>query len=192
MPTTPIRRVRVRVTGVGGSPYYLNGYFTADTGTTAQCQNAWMKFLFGGPGPTVGALPTSATATVESEVPVIDPATGQPISVETSPGFSWGGSSTDNLLPTANQFLVRWRTGNFENGREVRGRTNIPCPTEATSTPAGRVEPSIVTAYNSRAFNLIDDANTVFVVWSKKNGLWWAARSGSTWDQFAVLRSRRD
>lgn len=180
------------MTGVAGSPYYINGYFTADTGTTKQVQDAWMKFLFAGPGPTVGRLPLNASATVESEVQVIDPTTGQPIATEVSPGYTWTGINNDPLLPPANQFLVRWRTGNYEGGREVRGRTNIPCPSELTSTPKGAVEPSIVTAYNSSAFDLINDANTVFVIWSKKNGLWWAASSASTWDKFAVLRSRRD
>lgn len=180
------------MTGVAGSPWYLNGYFTADTGTTKQVQDAWMKFLFAGPGPSVSTLPVGATATIDTDVPVVDPTNGQIVSVESSTGYSWTGSNTEQRLPPTAQALVRWRTGNFEGGREVRGRTNIPGGTESWNSASGTVETTISNLINGRAVDLINDANTVFVVWSKKNGLWWAAQSGSCWSQWAVLRSRRD
>lgn len=192
MPTSPIRRVRSIVTGVAGSPYYVTGYFTADTGTATQCITAWHTFITGVASGPAGGFPVGSSVRTDAEVQVVDPVTGNVVATEIGGTILSTGSSASPLLPKANQFLIRWRTGNFVGGREVRGKTFLPLPSETASTDAGLVEAATLVALSGRAGQLISNADTVFVVWSRKNGLWWAASNGSCWEQFAILRSRRD
>lgn len=188
MPTTPIRRVRTTVTGVAGSPYYINGYFDAGTGTTAQCITAWHRFVLD----QASAQPNGAVIRTEAEVPVINPVTGEVIQVETSPALEDSGTNTNSLAPPSTQLLVRWRTGQFIGAREVRGRTNLPMMFSANVDSKGDPVAALRTSALLRANTLIADANTVNVVWSKTKGVWFPVLTTNVWTKFAVLRSRRD
>jgi len=46
--------------------------------------------------------------------------------------------------------------------------------------------------WNAAASALIADATSLFVVWSKTHGVEQVVTAGGAWNQFAVLRSRRD
>lgn len=106
-----------------------------------------------------------------------------------------GGISTP-VLPPSNQGLIRLTTGNVENGRLVRGRIFIPGPCEINSTLAGAPEASYITGANAAAQLLVDDASAAWVVWhrpvSGSGGSMNGVTSVSTWNKWAVLRSRRD
>lgn len=188
MPTGTLRRVRTIVTGVAGSPYYLVGYFSAESGTAQDCVDAWSDFVI---GPAVNGK-LGSTWTTEGEVELVNPVTGDTIGLEDAVGIDVLGTTDYDLLPTSNQALVRWRTGNYVAGREVRGRTNLPLQSVGSIDDAGNLNSTVINGYRTRAATLIDDPATVHVIWSKKNGLWWATQTASVWEKLSVLRSRRD
>lgn len=192
MPTTPMYRVETTITGVAGSPYYIVGYFDSEAGSPDAAIGAWHTFITGSTTGTAAGFPTDATIRTSNLVPVIDPVDGGTLSVAIGDVISQAGANTGPRTPPATQMLMRWRTGVYANRREIRGRTNLPCVMEEASTAMGVVEPSVVTGLNGRAADLLADADAVHVVWSKKNGVWADTTAGGLWDQFSVLRSRRD
>nr|CRY97453.1 hypothetical protein [uncultured prokaryote] len=188
MATTSMYRVVLTVTGVAGSPYYMTGYFDASVGTSQDAAEAWFNMCTVAPT----ARKMGSAWSTGSTVDIVDPVTGNTIGTEAITPAQNTGSSTADILPSMTQTLVRWRTGEYIGGREIRGRTNIPLPNEASNTSQGLPDPTLVGDTNVRAATLIADADSTHVVYSPKNGLWFATLVGSTWDQWAVLRSRRD
>jgi hypothetical protein len=69
----------------------------------------------------------------DGEVLQVDPATNQITEVHLTAGWDRDGTAAGETLPWASQGLVRWRTGVYVAGRELRGRTFIPGWTEASS-----------------------------------------------------------
>lgn len=185
-------RVQTVVSGVAGSPYYLNGFFDALNTEPQDAIDAWHTFVTAGGGGTVNSYPTGAVITTSGTLDLIDPTDGGIVGQQFGATETSLGGAQGQFLPAANQVLVHWRTGIYVNRRELRGRTNIPCISEAGSTNSGQVEPSVITAYNALGNALISNPDCVFIVWSKKNGEWREVFAAQTWDQFAVLRSRRD
>ena len=77
------------------------------------------------------------------------------------------------------------------SGRILRGHTYIPGPTEGNNTdgkPSGAYKSAIAAAFTD--FLAVPD--TFPLVWSRTHGTVGPVLSGSCWDQWAVLRSRRD
>lgn len=192
MGTSTMRRVQCTVTGVAGSPYYIVGYFDAASGTTGGVLNDWMSFVAGVTSGTSIAWPSGALVTGEGVVQLIDPTTGNPIGTEVTTSLTVTGTGTSQMMSPATQILTEWRTGNYINGREVRGRTNHPCVRASDATLTGNPNSGTLGGWNSAAAGLIGSSASNFVIWSKKNGQWFAASSGNTWTKFSVLRSRRD
>jgi hypothetical protein len=184
-----LRKVTTVVTGVAGSPYYVSGYFLAATGTATNCIRGWHAFVTG----------DSATARISGSrwdtgplVDLIDSATGDLQDRETGTADGFTGLSTAATLPMANQYLVRWRTGQFAGGRELTGHTNIPIVLQSDSTDRGVLTPAAQTALTTRATSMINDVNTTFVIWSRKNGTAATVTTATVPTKFAILRSRRD
>lgn len=133
---------------------------------------------------------SSVTYQVLAEIELVDNTTGQVEGIETTDVYNGTGQlSTDPLPPTV-QGLVRWRTGVYDNGREIRGRTFLPGMCEGNSTD-GAPTSGTVGVFNTAAGNLVADANSELVVWSRK-GLFAPVVSGQAWVKWASLRSRRD
>lgn len=192
MAVTEMLRVRTVLTGVAGSPYYMTGYFDAQTGTPTQAITAWHTFISGGGGATSGGIPSGARVETLGEVQLVNPVNGDVTGAVVGTPAVTTGTGVGPFLPPANQLVVRWRTGIYESGREIRGKTFIPSRLESESTATGQVETAATTAFNSLASALIANALVDLVVWSRKYGQWALVSSGSTWNQFGVLRSRRD
>jgi hypothetical protein len=129
-------------------------------------------------------------ATVDTEVDIINPSTGQLTGALTVTSTLITGGSADNPLPNATAGLVRWRTGSFSGGRELRGRTFIPGITEASNDANGNPSSTMLSAINAGSLALI--TNSALAVWSPTYGSVAPATSTSMWTEFAVLRSRRD
>jgi hypothetical protein len=93
----------------------------------------------------------------------------------------------------ATQGLIRWRTGVFIAGRELRGRTFIPGATESRSAN-GRPDSTYITTAETAAQDLLDNAalGAALVVYSVTHRQVELVQSRSVWGQWAVLRSRRD
>lgn len=185
-------RVRTLITGVGGSPYYLTGYFEAPGGDPNDYAEAWHQFVGNGITGQTASYPISATLTTEANLQVVDPVSGDVQGFLESEQIVTSGSSTSPMLPPSNQYLVRFTTGVYIDGRQVRGRTYIPCPSLAGATAQGTVSAGDRIALTDRGQALIDDPDSNFVIWSKKNQRWHSAVNADCWSQYAVLRSRRD
>jgi hypothetical protein len=142
---------------------------------------------------------------IEAEVPVLEAENGEIQSVFTTTGGSVDPTSADAALPWATQGLVRLATSGFVDGRRVRGRINIPGLGEASSDN-GAPNVSIRTSLQASVDALISDTAQTLAVWSRPRpeedppnpdkparlGAPFVVTSGSVWDKWAQLRSRRD
>lgn len=179
-------RVRVNFSGISGSPYVATHYFEILGGTAQQAATAVGTFW----GAVDNVLSNNLQWDLDTAVYSIDAATGQPFDVvQVTPASGTGGVAGDILSP-ASQGLISWRTGVFTNGRELRGRTFLPAIPEAQST--GAPIAGFITAVSTAAGAFIADANSDLQVYSRKHGVHASAVGGGVWNEWAVLRSRRD
>ena len=189
MPTTTIARVRTVFTGLAGTPGMSNFYFDADTSSAASYQpfvaDFWDNISF--------MYKTGLVVTTLGQVDVIDPTTGQIVGYGTGSDIVTGGSDGGDELPPATNGLIRIHTGVFHSGRELQGKCFVPYPTENANTagvPLSTYRSTITDACTT--LNDISHANGAWCVWSRTNGLFELVSTVSVWQQWAVLRSRRD
>lgn len=189
-------RVQTSFTGAPVTGGGLNTlYFEAGGGlTAADAHDAVVDFWT----LCAGAIDSELAMTVLGEIAVIDEATGTLTGVESATPVVVAGGASGDALPLATQGLIRWRTGEFVNGREVRGRTFVPGPVEVLST-GGRPESSYVGGLNTAAAGLIAETTAALLIWHRPGpnavlepGSSHPVLTGSTWSEWAVLRSRRD
>jgi hypothetical protein len=184
---TPMHKVVQVMTGVAGSPYYVTGYFDSAVGTAQQAADAWRNFLSAGVSTYAAPLILSPI----TDVPLVDPATGDVTTIATVSVAGVTMTGAGDPLPPATSLLVRWRTGQYLDGREIRGRTNIPRLTETDNT-AGVPSATTISTWAARIATMLALSTAHHVVWSKKNGAWATTVTGPVWNQWASLRSRRD
>lgn len=180
-------RVNIVSTGVAGSPYYTTMHFLASAGTASQAATDMAGFW----AVVDGYMDSSLTWDLDTEVEVIDSATGNITSVESVSPASGTGGATGDLLPPATQGLVRWRTGFFVGGREIRGKTFLPAMSEINSAE-GQPATAMITGVENAATALVGSPVAQLVIYSRKNNAYAPVTSSSMWAQWAVLRSRRD
>lgn len=184
----PMYRVRTVFTGVAGTPYYSNLYFAQEGGTVAQARAAVNAFWEA----NKALITQNLKWIIENEVPVIDEVLGEVLSVESDvTSYQSQGTRTETPIPYSNQVLARLRTGAFAGGREIRGRIFIPGFTQISQDSDGVVV-SAAAGIQTNLNALIASANAQLVVWAKSKGSYAVVNSGSVWNKFAVLRSRRD
>lgn len=182
-----LNRVRVVWTGVAGSPAYTNLYSLSGAvtpGAAVTYTDNLMNVL-------KGWVNTSVTITTEGDVAQVDSATDQIVGVSTVSPMTRTGSGTGSAFPPANQILVRWLTGSFAGGRQIRGRMYIPYLTTGAATGSG-VNPAAITSINGGVSSYLTAMGPAAVVYSRKNHSSPAISSFSVWNQFGVMRSRRD
>jgi hypothetical protein len=180
-------RVRVIWSGSGGTPFLSTHYFSGGAQSDADDAVTAVGTFWGA---VDGLIDSSISWATDAEVVEIAAGTGAPQgSFATTPATGTGAvSGTAN--PWASQGLIRWRTGVFIGGREVRGRTFVPGMTQVSGSD-GVPAAATITTLNNAAAALIADANSVLLIWSKTHGVEHAVTSGSAWNQFAILRGRR-
>jgi hypothetical protein len=183
-------RVTTRFIGPPGSPYWSTHYFGGGTQPEADAAAAAVRTFWAG---LVSGLRTDMLATIEPEVEQVDPVGGNVVAVYQTDVPSVDMTSTGDPLPMSTQLLVRWRTGVFVEGKEIRGRTFIPGYTENSST-AGRPIATTISGVLTLAQGLITDAAAAgeLVVYSPTYDQAAAVTATSVWTEWAVLRSRRD
>jgi hypothetical protein len=107
---------------------------------------------------------------------------------------SGGGANSGDVVPDASQILVRWNTSTIINSRFVRGRNFIPGASTA-AVDEGNLLAANILAISNGAAALIASANA-FGVWhrpvSGAGGDFSVATTASVWQEFAVLRQRRN
>ena len=184
-------RISTTFTGsIPGLPYFSQHYFGGDTGGEADAANAAIVAFWTA---AEDAFTSSLTWTVSTEAEFVDEVTGQVTGVETTAGGTGIGDAAGQILSPASQGLIRWRTGVFVGGKEIRGRTFIPGPTEDINE-IGVPSSGYFPVTNGAAAGLISGSSAAgnFGIWSRTHGQFAVAVTGSTWNQWAVLRSRRD
>lgn len=184
-----LNRVRIVTTGVAGSPAYMNLYSQQSLASPAAAHAAAAAFANGFKTQQV----STAVNTVEPDVAVIDTFNDNIIGVTSVPQVTYSGTGSASLLPPSNQGLVRWLTGSYAGGRQIRGRTFIPYLQAGAASGGGIPTAGFITAING-AVNAYLAAMPVgsAVVYSRKNTSGFPVTSFSVWTQFAVMRSRRD
>lgn len=187
-------RSTVVFTGLTGLPGYWN-FYTAGT-TDAHAIEV---------GDRIGAFLTvlgdvfqeELIWTLQADVSVVDPADGAITAIVSNGGDAGSGNEPGEPLPLSTQLLVRLRTDTLRNNRRVQGRFNLPGISSGVNDqgrPAAFVPVNLQPAVD--ALIAAGDADTRALVWSRPTptepGLQAQVIQGSVWDQWAVLRSRRD
>lgn len=136
----------------------------------------------------LGYVSNAQLAQVNTEVLVVNETTGQTTGVLPVTSQARTGTDAANALPNATMALFRWRTGLFLQGREVRGRTFWPGLTETSNDAQGNFSGAADLTADATAFIAASD----IAIWSPTRLLASTVTVGTCWDEFAVLRSRRD
>lgn len=182
-------RFTVQMTGLAGAPYYSTQYSDGSTSGEAQAgidalETFWTSID--------GYITNGLVITSVAEVDLVDPATG--LVTDTFPTTPWTITAGGNApLPKATQGLLRLRTSAFQAGRRIQGRIFIPAlanDAQLLGVPSSGFMDSLAAAGAALATDM--SAAGDLSVWSRKAGVAAAVSSVSVWNQFAVLRSRRD
>lgn len=182
--------LRTRVTfssALGGNKVSTMHWTVGDTQTVADAASTALQTFWNSmDGEMVGT-----TTAIDTEVDIVDPSTGlQTGTLSVAPWSLTSGGSGDPL-PPAVQGLVRWRTGQYINGKEVRGRTFIPNVPEVDNS-GGRWLSSVATTVQGHINTLVAESAANLAIYSKVNRVAYPVTGGSLWTDFAILRSRRD
>lgn len=136
-------------------------------------------------------MTNNVTMQVLDTVETVDETTGEVTALNETEGVTIVGENGEQNMALATQGLVRFRTGVYVGGREIRGRTFVPgCPISFNND--GVPSTAYVTELSNAADAIIGDAGSTLLVYSRTHGQAHAAASGSGWNKWAVLRSRRD
>lgn len=184
-----IREFHTRWDGVGGAPFWTTVRQTAvGVKTAQQFATAWGDFL----DRAKTSLANQLTATVLSEVTIIESTTGELVGTTNVTQRTIAGTDANDMLPRTSQLLIRWHTPLIIGGRRVRGRTFLPGLCEENNSDAGSPLPAIVTGFQGSLNTLITDWGGEAVVYSRTHLSGAAIDSASVWTEWASLRSRRD
>lgn len=180
-------RVQIVSTGVAGSPYYTTFHFIASAGTASQAAVDATGFW----GTVDQYMDSALTWDLDTAVETIDSNTGNVVAVTDVATATGTGGSVADMLPPSTQGLVRWRTGNYVGGREIRGKTFLPAMTEVNSTD-GEPIAATITGIENAALALWSSPNSQLCVYSRTYNAYAPVSAASMWARWAVLRSRRD
>lgn len=185
------------ITGAASSTLYFD-----DAGGTAQ-QAATAAMTWWAAAKVV--MRTDCTFYNEVEVATIDAGTGDMTAISSVTQTVITG--TNDTTPSAAQVqgVMRLRTGQFYNGREVRGRIYIPALGQGAFNNTGW-QSGYLGTLNTAGAALISDANSTLVIWHRPTwdegtphteapdhpGISKVVSSASLWTKTGVLRSRRD
>lgn len=184
-----ILRVRTTWSGYQGVPYLSTHYFARTDGDSAAFAADAVAALWVG---AKDVISSSLSWNVEPEVAVLDSTTGTLTGVDNVAGGRSGtGDASGEILPFSTQGLLRLSTADVVSGRILRGHTFIPGGTEAHNN-LGVPTPGYRTVINAAFTDMFESPSTALIVWSRTHGAIGPVLSGSCWDQWAVLRSRRD
>ena len=183
-------RILTTWTAPQGAPYYTNMYFAGLNQAQAEDAHSAVAGLWNN---FQADISTAYGCTVQGDVDVVTPATGQVTDQHTVAPVTFAGDDAGQPLPFTTQGLIRWSTGFWQSGRQVRGRTFIPGITEG-QTQGGVPDPAFIAVWNPFLVTFLGatDPGNEFGIWSRTAGNHTAVSAGAMWDQWAVLRSRRD
>lgn len=180
-------RIRTGMTGSQGGQLLSTQFFNVIGGLTAADAVADLHTFW---TTVAGQIANDLTLQIEQEVAEVDIATGEVTGIVPVSSASISGGDTRNALSWATQGLLRLRTGTYVGGREVRGRVFIPAPTDGNNSN-GQPATGYQTAINAALATLLGSSTSELMVYSRKHRDAVPVLSGTVWNQWAVLRSRR-
>nr|CRY94144.1 hypothetical protein [uncultured prokaryote] len=140
-------------------------------------------------------LHSSYTWKIDHTGRVMSPETGKTTALWNDPMVRTGvgGVGIDGPVSNASMLLLQWRTGNYVDGRELRGRSFIP-GLSTTNLVGGEVRDTArVTAAN--AADALAKSSQGFCIWKRPKegspGSIGTVKTGDAWREMAVLRGRR-
>lgn len=179
-------RMQVITLGFQGAPGYNTYYSLAGTEAAA---STWAGDVSGYISGLASNLSNVTTCQFDGILEEFDPGTGQTTSTLDVGAFSVQGVNNANQSPQGTCALIRWRTGLFLNGREVRGRSYISGLADI-GDGVGRITDTNLADMQTAAQILADSSTAA--VYSPTNGIGAFISSANVWNQFGLMRSRRD
>lgn len=193
---TEIIRVRHVWTGTAGLPGVSTTYVDSGAGNAQLAVDAWGDFWTA----LDDLIANDFTVTLGGNMDHIEDTTGEILSVEAIDEVAIPMQASGQFLPLASQGLCQFLTGVFYSGRQLRGKMFVPGIVEDQN------EVGVPTAGCIATFNGALDTLFGFGTGLTGIGRVWGppvpepARAGRSnhvsnaffWDQWAVLRSRRD
>lgn len=180
-------RARVVTVGVQGSPYLTTLNFLESSSSPAGVSTAVGGFF----DALSIVMHQDAIWDFDGVLDVVESTTGELQGVVNAPADSGTGTLAGDILPPATQGLIQWRTGFYVAGREIRGKTFVPAMTEAAAT-LGQMGSTTQSQLNNAAAALQSTPSANLAIWSRTHNAIAPVSASSVWNQFAVLRSRRD
>lgn len=180
-------RVKTVFSGMSGAPWLNTLYFDDATLGAQDCVDAVATFW----SAVDGLMDSEVDWDIDQDVEIVDEASGNVLSIVQTTGGTGSGSLAAEALPIASQALIRWRTGVYVGGREIRGRTFVPGLTEQANDN-GKLAAASQTLIQTAATALINDPDCDLAIYSRVNANAAPVVSANVWGEFAVMRSRRD
>lgn len=181
----PAHRVTTLMTGTAGGPWVNQLWIADELSPTAQdavdAVTAFWQSLS-------GRIASGVTITQEPEVPLFS-TPDTPVSVGSATVTETLTAGGANPLPPATQGLIRLRTATFNGTRRVLGKIYVPYLSEEFNVGAGTLESTTAALFTTSTNTL---RNAGLVVASRALNTFAPVIQGDAWNQFAVLRSRRD
>lgn len=174
------------LTGVAGAPYYSSlfwdlSYSAAEVVEhTAELWEILDNYI-------VNEIAWEVSGVVQA----IDDVTGAVLAAGVTDAETGNGEATQEMLPLSTQMLIKWRTGIYVGGREIRGRTFVPGLADFVNAE-GAVDETVHDALADDLATWLGGLSAPPLIWSRTNGDSQPIAAAEVWDQFAVLRSRRD
>jgi hypothetical protein len=184
-----VGQLRSPWTGVAGAPYYtgmsIDGDAT-DTGDYAEYVTQFWTAI-------ADILSNEVTVKVDDSHPVFDISTGTTVGVSTSSEAAVVGTNAEEELATLLQVRVNLLTGEFVNGRELRGGFYIPALCESANDN-GALHADVVATILVFLQDLYFDAagfNGAGAVWSRTHGVAAYVTGFTVKPDFSFLTTRR-
>lgn len=198
-------RVRTLLTGVAGSPWYVNTYHFGSDQADADNATARVRVFWD----TIKAkIVSGVTIQVQTDVADVAEVDGEITTYLSSPTLPVTATGSGLPLPFSNQALVRLGTDAVARGRRVQGRLLIPGYVTGESTFTGTPTAGSISSTNAAAAPLRTPGGTgALGVWHRPlytpsvgslppvlidPGQFHPATSAIMQPKWAVLRSRRD
>lgn len=183
-----VLRYRVTHTGIAGTPY-LSTFHADSTVTTASALRDGVQAFWAS---TADRRVSDLISLGEAQVDELDPGTGALIGSSAVASFNVPATGSGSAAPAATQGLLRIGTNTILGGRRIEGKLFLPGVRQNDVTGLGLVLLAYRTAYENAAADLRSATGNGWCVWTRANGGTVTTSQASVWEQFAVLRSRRD
>src|SRR5664279_4900655 len=180
---TSLIRFRTVLTGIEGSPYLSTHYFDPEAGEPQDMADQLADFW----NAVDDTFSSSQDWAIEAEWANIDTTTGQATNFGTITPDSGTGTASDEILPPANQVLIKWSTGVVIAGRRLVGHTYIPGLTQVANDN-GNVLSSTQSVILAAAVALADQTAVHLEIFSRTGGVGESVIGVAVGGKFAVLR----